>query len=129
MGPGPLTLPVVFPADVLIRPLASERAGGGLFEVARPFDVVVFGQRITVAQGFVTDGASIPWWARVQFCAWGRDGLPALLHDWLLTTSDWPKWLIDFAFLAALRSQGVPELQAHLMYFAVRTRPKAARAA
>ncbi|WP_295168228.1 DUF1353 domain-containing protein [uncultured Brevundimonas sp.] len=77
-----------------------------------------------VPAGFETDGASIPWWARWKFDPWGRVGLAAVLHDYLLTLPTVRKWEADLAFLAALRSQGVPALMATLFYFAVRTRPR-----
>lgn len=76
-----------------------------------------------IPAGFETDGASVPWFARWLFDPWGRVGLAAVLHDYLLTVLGLAKWDADLAFLHALRSQGVPAFQATLFYFAVRLRP------
>ncbi|MCG2663353.1 DUF1353 domain-containing protein [Brevundimonas sp.] len=75
-----------------------------------------------IPAGFETDGASIPWWARWKFDPWGRVGLAAVLHDYLLSLPNVRKWEADLAFLAALRSQGAPAFMATLFYFAVRLR-------
>lgn len=128
---------IVFPARVELSPLAAEEHGRGLFEVAARFPVrfQLFGQEIVywVEAGRRTEGASRPWWASRWFDPWGRDGLPAILHDDLLANPavTLPKWLIDLILLWALRSAGRGELHATLMFLAVRTRrrPAAARAA
>lgn len=75
-----------------------------------------------IPAGFETDGASIPWWARWKFDPWGRVGLAAVLHDYLLSIPQVAKWDADGAFLNALRSQGVPAFMSTLFYFAVRLR-------
>lgn len=77
---------------------------------------------LTIPAGFETDGASVPRWARPWLDPWSRIGLPAVLHDWLLTRPDVPKWEADLLFLYALRSAGAPAFLATLLYFAVRLR-------
>ncbi len=118
--------PVVFPADIELCPLNREEQGRGVFRLDKPLPVVLFGETIEIPRGFETDGASLPWFARPFLDVWGRDGRPAILHDWLWGQRVWPKWLIDLVFLLALRTEGVSEFRATLMYFAVRTanRPK-----
>jgi hypothetical protein len=113
--------PVVFPTDIKLCPLDAEREGRGLFRLDEELPVRLFGETITIPQGYVTDGASIPWFARGLVDVWGRDGRPAILHDWLWGQRDWPKWLIDLVFLLALKAEGVSDLRATLMYLAVRT--------
>ena len=87
-----------------------------------PPAVVDVARYFIIPAGFETDGASIPWWARWKFDPWGRVGLSAVLHDYFLSLPAMPKWEADLAFLAALRSEGVPAFQATVMYFAVRLR-------
>jgi hypothetical protein len=56
-----------FTDDLLVKVLAEERNGLGLFEVAEPFAFDIgflgSGETITVPIGFRTDFASIPWFA------------------------------------------------------------------
>lgn len=87
-----------------------------------PPPVIDMPRYFIIPAGFETDGASIPWWARWKFDPWGRVGLSAVLHDYLLSLPTVSKWDADLAFLAALRSQGVPAFMATLFYFAVRLR-------
>lgn len=87
-----------------------------------PPAVIDTARYFVIPAGFETDGASIPWWARWKFDPWGRVGLSAVLHDYLLSLPTMPKWEADLAFLAALRSQGVPAFMSTLFYFAVRLR-------
>lgn len=74
----------------------------------------------TIPKGFLTDGASIPGWARPWLDPWARIGMAAVLHDYLLGLPDVEKWDADLVFLHALRSQAVPAFLATLLYFAVR---------
>ena len=107
--------------------------GRAVWRVAEPIAVdfmlvpavVGTNRYFAIPAGFETDGASIPWWARWKFDPWGRVGLAAVLHDYLLTLPTVRKWEADLAFLAALRSQGVPAFMATLFYFAVRLRRSA----
>jgi len=112
-----------------LTPLAIEREGRGEFRVASPVVWIVGETRIEIPAGYVTDGASLPWFARWLWSPWGRAGAAAILHDWILenTGDDWPKWLCDWLFLGALKAQGLPDLTAVCMYLAVRTKPKPAR--
>lgn len=104
--------------------LAAEREGEGEFQVSAAVVVRILAEEISVPAGFVTDGASVPWWARWRFDPWGRAGVPSIVHDWLVTHRDGrPKWLIDWIFFGLLKAEGVPDLAAALMFLAVRTRP------
>lgn len=114
--------------NIKLNPLRDSEGGRGRFRTACSvpvyFGLPVSGRfsLLVIPPGFVTDGASIPRFARPFFDPWGRVGLAALLHDYLLTLPDVAKWQADLLFLDALRSQGVPAFQATLMYFAVRMR-------
>lgn len=103
-----------------IYPLSDEVAGQGAFVVVDDIVVNVIGTTIIIEREFVTDGASIPRWARIGIDPWGRQGLPAVFHDWLLKNSDFSKCEVDALFLLALQSAKVPQLRANLMYAAVR---------
>jgi hypothetical protein len=59
-----------FTDDLLVKVLAEERNGLGLFEVAEPFAFDIgflgSGETITVPIGFRTDFASIPWFGPLR---------------------------------------------------------------
>lgn len=95
--------------------------------------------RWVVPAGFVTDFASIPWWARWALSPTGKHNRAAVLHDFLYriavglipsttdpaqTTDGLPAWLsridADRIFLRVLRELDVPEWQARLMFWGVR---------
>lgn len=90
--------------------------------IKAPGDLGGASDLVVIPAGFPTDGASVPWWARWKLDPWGRVGLAAVLHDYLLTVPGLPKWEADLLFLYALRSQGIPAFQATVMYLAVRLR-------
>lgn len=123
---------IVFPhpTDVSLSPLAEADAGGrGLFRVnteilihIRLWAVQILLLRIPV--GFVTDGGSIPRWARWRFDPWGKAGLAYILHDGLFYLTLLPKWLIDALFLIALRVCGIGATEATALYLAARSRPR-----
>lgn len=53
-------------------------------------DYVSDNQHITVPTGFITDGASIPWFLRWRFSPTGRYFGAAIIHDYILVkASDW----------------------------------------
>lgn len=109
-------------SDGAMEPLAAERDGRGLFRVTAAMTVRFAGREITVPSGFETDGASIPWWWRWRFDPWGRCAVPAVFHDWLVSRGELPKWQADWLFYGLLKASGVADLQAGLMFLAVRTR-------
>lgn len=121
---------MLFPPSerILLNPLPSSDGGRGLFRTAcsipvyvtRPLGSVI--NWVVIPSNFVSDGASIPRWARPFLDPWGRVGLAALLHDYLLTIDSLSKWQADLQFFYALRSLGVPAFQATVMFFAVRFR-------
>ena len=115
-----------------MTPLPQTRNGRGVFRMVMParYRFEPFGMTVDVPAGFETDGASIPWFARAWLSPWGRVAFAAILHDFLLETAhDWPKWLIDRAFHAAMLGQGVHPIAAAVMWCAVRTRGRQSPAA
>lgn len=123
---------IVFPrpTDVSLSPLAEDDAGGrGLFRVNNEILIYLrlWGVQILLLRippGFVTDGGSIPRWARWRFDPWGKAGLAFVLHDGLFYLTLLPKWLIDALFLVALRVCGRGATESTILYFAVRCRPR-----
>lgn len=121
----------MIPVEVLdagaLEPLARTVGGRGLWRVRLPMRVSIGGAVIEVPPGFLTDGASTPWWARTPFDPWGAHGVPAVVHDYLRGADGVPRWLADLVFLALLRAQGVPAWRAHLMHLVVQLiRPRRA---
>lgn len=50
---------------------------------ALTYEIKRTGQFITVPAGFVTDFASVPWYARSVINVLGRHSIPAIVHDYL----------------------------------------------
>lgn len=93
---------------VLKRPLAVSISGTVLF---------------TIPAGFETDGLSRQWWMPAKWGRWHPKYLrAAILHDYLLSDPERPKWQADWLFMGALRADGVSALEAGLFWLAVRTR-------
>lgn len=108
-------------SEVIIEPTNKKRDGRRLYRVVKPIEVRLNGSFLCIIEeGFESDGASIPFFASFKWKSWGRHSAAAILHDHLLETSDHTKWLVDILFYLALRSLGVPALEAHIFYFAVR---------
>jgi hypothetical protein len=87
-------------------------------------DVVVstLGYRITVKQGLVFDGASIPkvFWNIIGSPFTGAYTLPALVHDCLYMSEAVERKTADAIFLDLMKQQGVSWLKRNIMYRAVR---------
>ena len=47
------------------------------------YEIKRTGKTITVPAGFVTDFASVPWYARSLISVLGRHSIPAIVHDYL----------------------------------------------
>src|SRR5437764_1311818 len=47
------------------------------------YEIKRTGKVITVPAGFVTDFASVPWYARWLISVLGRHSIPAIVHDYL----------------------------------------------
>jgi hypothetical protein len=126
-------LTVVFPEPLpLVDTHTADADDHWLFEVTEDFDVVLefwTGQKLilaTIEQGFRTDGATVPWFARRWFHPWDKTGPEAVLHDWFLDLRarghlTKPKYLLDLMFLLAMVARGVSFLRATIMFAAVRT--------
>ena len=74
---------------------------------------------VTIPAGFVTDGASSPWYARWLIPRRGKYTFAAYIHDHCLKTMSRREAALKF--YKALVVLGVPKWKRRLMYRAVRT--------
>lgn len=100
-------------------PTGTTLRGRALFCVTKSFTYSGGGLTVTIPDGFVFDGPSIPFWA-LPFIDVGAIFLPAALHDYLYQETDWLKEDCDWAFYYALKLSGVPKIQRKMCYWSVR---------
>lgn len=75
--------------DLDVRILSKERGGLGEFQLLAPFTAITEAAgTITVDKDYVTDCASIPFFARWLIPQCGHSARAGVLHDWLLRTRD-----------------------------------------
>ena len=110
-----------FTEDLIVKVLAKQRNGLGLFELVVPFTFDLgflgSGETVTVPAGFVTDFASIPGFARWLLPISGKAAKAALLHDYMLSQGD---KRAPEAFADALKAAGVGPIKRWLMVAGVR---------
>ncbi len=109
-------------------PLELDYLDGRKWSLAREFDYVTnAGTVVHVPEGFITDFASIPraLWAALP--PTGRYGKAAVVHDYLYVTAGkgdgtlgFTKPQADSIFLEAMEVLGVPWLERHVMWLAVK---------
>lgn len=77
---------------------------------------------VFVPKGFITDGASIPFWAWsiIRETPYGRVLPAAIIHDYLYQSGDLPRHIADFLFYHALIKCRIPKWKAKIMHYAVR---------
>lgn len=78
---------------------------------------------VSVPFNFVTDFASIPWWARWLISPFGRHAKAAVIHDWLYALApsrDRDRRWCDDVFRDAMLELGVHPIHAAIMWAAVR---------
>lgn len=100
-----------------VHPLSNE-----LYQLDHAFRVQISGYGVTVLEGFVTDGASIPrvLWRIVGHPFQGRVLAPALVHDALYQSESLPRAQADAIFRDLLLANGVNKVKAWAMYWGVR---------
>ena len=81
-----------------------------------------YNKNITVPAGFITDGASIPWFLRWRFSPTGRYFGAAIVHDFVLVEEqDWDKANEEFS--DELDALGIPRITKVIMLFFVNLWP------
>jgi hypothetical protein len=88
------------------------------------------GHQIVVPGGFVTDLASVPFYVRPIINTYGRFNAAATVHDFLylhkgvlVSGRKFTREECDKCFLEMMLLDGVPHLQAAVMFWAVRLNP------
>ena len=115
-----------FTSDLVVRIEQGEWHGRGTFTVMEAFSYDMgylgSGKTITIPRGFVSDGLSIPWFARAFMPILGKGAKAGVLHDYLL----WQGWSTRDAagvFREALAVLGVQNPRRALMYWSVKYWP------
>ncbi len=121
----PLSLPIEG-LNVTIHP--TERDNG--LRVGRVGQNFVYchdatGNVFTVSEGFYTNFASIPWWARWYANPMGDHMEAAVVHDWVYSVGGKPteerRLMADNIFRDILAESGVNIVKRNILYSAVRT--------
>ena len=86
------------------------------------YTVYVKNYKITVKEGFIFDGASLPrvTWSLIGCPFIGAYTIPALIHDALYASEIVSRQEADSIFLALLEEYGVSYLKRYSMYWGVR---------
>lgn len=77
------------------------------------------GWKITVPEGFIFDGPSVPFYA-LPFSDVGKMFKSSAIHDWLIADGKHPRELCDLIFKEALAVEGLSLTGRLLAYWAVR---------
>lgn len=111
-----------FTEPLVVRVEQGERNGLGLVTLVQTFRFwrEKDGRTFTVPDGFVTDFASIPWFARGLIAPLGKHAKAAVLHDYLLEETELPYGEVNAIFNEALRVLRVSWLRRTVMMLAVR---------
>jgi len=81
-------------------------------------DVTSDNEQVHVPEGFVTDGASIPYFARKVFPPTGKYFGAAIIHDWILKDKrDWD--MANEQFKVQLVMSDIPKWRRIIVYGAV----------
>lgn len=93
-----------------------------LYSLAMDYKATLInGQTIVVPKGFVSDGATIPWFIRFVFSQMGVYFAACVVHDYLYSTRILGSRLItDLQFLYDMVRCGMNKPKAEIFYIAVR---------
>lgn len=99
--------------DLDVKILSREKSGLGEFQLLNDFAAVTEAAgTITVLKGYITDCASIPFFARWIIPQCGHSARAAVLHDWLLRSRDRRATAV---FNEALKADGTGPVRRWLM--------------
>lgn len=111
-----------FPDELVVR-----KRNGSEWDLLAPFRF--YSARlgwVRVPQGFTTDLASVPWFARWYVSRDGEHTKPAVVHDWLYSRAseadhpDITRRDADVVFWQALAARGIRPGAVWVLYLAVR---------
>lgn len=115
--------------NTFLTPLVVEvMPSGKTFKVHHEFTYIwrrAFDVKITVPIGFVTDFASIPWFARVVIPKLGKYTKAAVIHDYIYQAQSGKAYFCnrsgaDHIFRDAMKDLGVVKWKRIVMWLAVR---------
>jgi len=72
-----------------------------------------------VPKGFISDGNSAPWWARIVFPRYGKDLPACIVHDWCYG-GELSRKRSDQLLRKNMRRLGINPVKAWVMYLALR---------
>lgn len=72
-----------------------------------------------VPKGFISDGNSAPWWARIVFPRYGKDLPACIVHDWCYG-GELSRKRSDQLLRKNMRRLGINPVKAWVMYIALR---------
>ncbi len=109
-------------SDAFPLPLRGEFVGKGQWKLTEPFKYVNPPVDLEVPVGFITDGASIPWLARLLIGSpWGgKYAKAAVPHDYRYYTQTIPRRKADKQFIDGMDILGVAFWKKRVMYRSVR---------
>ena len=91
---------------------------GKRFSLVTEMSVADWGVRVPA--GFITDLASVPWFARSIVPRWGRFGAAAIVHDWYYKDQHVERDYADLVFYQMMAEDGVWWWRRQVIYAAVR---------
>ena len=93
-----------------------------LYKLGEDYEATLInGQTITIPKGFVSDGATIPWYIRFIFTQMGIYFPACVVHDYLYFTRLLGSRVVtDVQFLYDMVRCGMKKAKAELFYIAVR---------
>ena len=97
--------------------------GDGRWELTEDFEYYLESDPSKVyvfIKGSVTDGATLPKWARKLLAPWGRYSKAVLVHDHLYQDKLVSRKVADREFLHAMMVEGIPAWKRNTMFAVVR---------
>jgi hypothetical protein len=86
------------------------------------YEIKRTGRTIRVPSGFVTDFASVPWYARSAISVLGRHSIPAIVHDYLYWEQRCSREQADAILFDAMDEYKSATWQQWLVYYSVHWR-------
>jgi hypothetical protein len=86
------------------------------------YEIKRTGRTIRVPSGFVTDFASVPWYARSAISVLGRHSIPAIVHDYLYWEQRCSRQQADAILFDAMDEYKSATWQQWLVYYSVHWR-------
>jgi hypothetical protein len=84
------------------------------------YEIKRTGQTITVPAGFVTDFASVPWYARWRISVLGKHSIAAIVHDYLYWEQRCTREEADAILREAMGEYGSSSADQMIVYYAVK---------